>query len=251
MVNRSLRPAKRSSEEFRQLSRGRLHADGRTRASGRGAGAERLQDRHEATFTEVVNTWSPGMLRLARSFVSTDESAREVVQDTWVAVVAHIGSFQGRSALKTWVYRILVNTAKRRGERESHAVPWSSWAPDEAEREAPTVDPARFFSRDEAYAGHWRAFPAPWPALEDQVLAGEVRRTIGAAVADLPARQRIVITLRDLEGYTSEEVCDVLEITPANQRVLLHRARAAVRGTLEVYFAGPSEDPAEPTQEVV
>ena len=212
--------------------------------------AARLQERHEATFTEVVNTWSPGMLRLARSFVSTDESAREVVQDTWVAVVANIGSFQGRSALKTWVYRILVNTAKRRGERESHVVPWSSWATDEAEGEAPTVDPARFFSRDEAYAGHWRAFPAPWPSLEDQVLAGEVRRTIGAAVTDLPARQRIVITLRDLEGYTAEEVCDILEITPANQRVLLHRARAAVRGTLEVYFAGPGEDPAERTQEV-
>jgi RNA polymerase sigma-70 factor (ECF subfamily) len=212
--------------------------------------AARLQDRHEATFTEVVNTWSPGMLRLARSFVSTDESAREVVQDTWVAVVAHIGSFRGRSALKTWVYRILVNTAKRRGERESHVVPWSSWALEEAEREAPTVDPARFFSRDEPYAGHWQAFPAPWPALEDQVVAGEVRRTIGAVVADLPTRQRIVITLRDLEGYTTEEVCDILEITPANQRVLLHRARAAVRGTLEVYFAGPGEDPTERTQEV-
>ena len=212
--------------------------------------AARLRVRHEATFTEVVNSWSTGMLRLARSFVSTDESAREVVQDTWVAVVAHIGSFQGRSALKTWVYRILVNTAKRRGERESHVVPWSSWAPDEAEREAPTVDPARFFGRHEAYAGHWQAFPAPWPALEDQVVASEVRRTIGAAVTDLPTRQRIVITLRDLEGYTAEEVCDILEITPANQRVLLHRARAAVRGTLEVYFVGPGEDPAERTQEV-
>ena len=118
------------------------------------------------------------------------------------------------------------------------------------EREAPTVDPARFFGRDEPYAGHWHAFPAPWPALEDQILAGEVRHTIGAAVADLPTRQRIVITLRDLEGYTTEEVCDILEITPANQRVLLHRARAAVRGTLEVYFAGPGEDPTERTQEV-
>lgn len=212
--------------------------------------AARLQERHEATFTAVVNTWSPGMLRLARSFVSTDESAREVVQDTWVAVVAHIESFQGRSALRTWVYRILVNTAKRRGERESHVVPWSSWAPDESEREAPTVDPARFFSRDQAYAGHWQAFPAPWPALEDQVVAGEVRRTISAAVTGLPTRQRIVITLRDLEGYSTEEVCDILEITPANQRVLLHRARAAVRGTLEVYFAGPGEDPAERKQEV-
>lgn len=210
----------------------------------------RLQDRHEATFTAVVATWSPGMLRLARSFVSTEESAREVVQDTWVAVVTHVGSFQGRSALKTWVYRILVNTAKRRGARESQVVPWSSWALDDEERDAPTVEPARFRSPDEAYAGHWRAFPAPWPSLEDEVLAGEVRRTVGAAVADLPTRQRIVITLRDLEGYTAEEVCDILEITPANQRVLLHRARAAVRGTLEVYFAGPGEDPVERSQEV-
>ena len=212
--------------------------------------ADRLQDRHEATFTAVVASWSPGMLRLARSFVSTDESAREVVQDAWLAVVANIGSFQGRSALKTWVYRILVNTAKRRGERESHVVPWSSWATDEAESNAPAVDPARFRSPGEAYAGHWQAFPAPWPSLEDQVLAGEVRRTVGAAVAELPTRQRIVITLRDVEGYTADEVCDILEITPANQRVLLHRARAAVRGTLEVYFAGPGEDPAERSEEV-
>ena len=212
--------------------------------------AARLQDRHEATFTAVVASWSPGMLRLARSFVSTDESAREVVQDAWLAVVANIGSFQGRSALKTWVYRILVNTAKRRGERESHVVPWSSWAIDQDESNPPTVDPARFRSPGEAYAGHWQAFPAPWPSLEDQVLAGEVRRTVGAAVAELPTRQRIVITLRDVEGYTAEEVCEILEITPANQRVLLHRARAAVRGTLEVYFAGPGEDPAERSEEV-
>ncbi len=212
--------------------------------------AARLQDRHEATFTAVVASWSPGMLRLARSFVSTDESAREVLQDAWLAVVANIGSFQGRSALKTWVYRILVNTAKRRGERESHVVPWSSWATDQDESSPPTVDPARFRSPDEAYAGHWQTFPAPWPSLEDRVLAGEVRRTVGAAVAELPTRQRIVITLRDVEGYTADEVCEILEITPANQRVLLHRARAAVRGTLEVYFAGRGEDPAERSEEV-
>lgn len=212
--------------------------------------AARLQDRDEATFTAVVARWSPGMLRLARSFVSTDESAHEVVQDAWLAVVANIESFQGRSALKTWVYRILVNTAKRRGERESRVVPWSSWATGEEEVDSQTVDPARFRGADEAYAGHWRAFPDPWPSLEDQVLAGEVRRTVGAAVADLPTRQRIVITLRDVEGYSAEEVCDILEITPANQRVLLHRARAAVRGTLEIYFAGSGEDPAERTQEV-
>jgi RNA polymerase sigma-70 factor, ECF subfamily len=164
--------------------------------------------------------------------------------------VANIGSFQGRSAVKTWVYRILVNTAKRRGERESHVVPWSNWAIDQDESNPPTVDPARFRSPGEAYAGHWQAFPAPWPSLEDQVLAGEVRRTVGTAVAELPTRQRIVITLRDVEGYSAEEVCEILEITPANQRVLLHRARAAVRGTLEVYFASPGEDPAERSEEV-
>jgi RNA polymerase sigma-70 factor (ECF subfamily) len=188
-----------------------------------------------AAFALVVDAWSPGMLRLARSFVSTSESAAEVVQDAWLAVVKGIERFEGRSSLKTWVYRILVNTAKRRGAREGRSVPWSSLAG--SEDHGPTVDPERFQRAGEPYPGHWREFPAPWPLPEQQTLAGELRAQVAAAVAELPHRQRVVITLRDVEGYDSDEVSEILDITVGYQRVLLHRARAFVRGRLEEYFA--------------
>jgi RNA polymerase sigma-70 factor (ECF subfamily) len=195
---------------------------------------QRLRDRDEAAFELVVDAWSSGMLHVARSFVTTDDSASEVLQDTWLAVISGVGSFEARSSLRTWVYRILVNTAKRRGERESRIVPWSSWALEGADE--PTVDPSRFQGPAEDYPGHWRAFPQQWPSLEDEALAGETRAVVGAAMERLPMRQRIVMTLRDVEGCSSEEVCTILEISSANQRVLLHRARAAVRAELEEYF---------------
>jgi RNA polymerase sigma-70 factor (ECF subfamily) len=195
-----------------------------------------LRDRDEAAFLFVVDSWSAGMLRLARSFVSTDESAKEVLQDTWIAVLAGIGSFEGRSSLRTWVCRILVNAAKRRGDRESRVVPWSSWQPDTVERDGPTVDPSRFQGEDGAYPGHWREFPQPWPTPDSAVLAAEFKTTLNRALEQLPARQRMVITLRDVEGYAAEEVCTIMAITAANQRVLLHRARASVRAALDTYF---------------
>jgi RNA polymerase sigma-70 factor (ECF subfamily) len=137
------------------------------------------------------------------------------------------------------VYRILVNVSKRRGVREGRSVPWSSLPG--AEDEGPTVDPARFQRAGEPYPGHWREFPAPWPSPpaspspEREALASELRARMGAALAQLPARQRVVITLRDVDGYTSDEVCAILEISAANERVLLHRARAFVRVRLEEY----------------
>ncbi len=202
----------------------------------------RLRDGDEAAFALLLGSWSAGMVRLARSFVSTTDSAAEVVQETWLAVIAGIGKFEGRSSLKTWVYRILVNTAKRRGMRESRTVPWSSLLPI-GEDEGPTVDPARFRGPGEPYEGHWREFPAPWPSPEQEALAGEIRTRVAAAVGRLPERQRLVITLRDVEGYGSDEVCSILDISAANQRVLLHRARAFVRGELEAYFAAAEAAP--------
>jgi len=196
----------------------------------------RLRDRDEAAFVMLLDAWSDGLLRLARSFVSTTDSAAEVVQDTWLAVIQGIGKFEGRSSLKTWVYRILVNTAKRRGRRESRTVPWSSLLPT-PDDEGPTVDPARFGGPGDPYPGHWREFPAPWPSPEQHALADEVRAQVGAALAQLPERQRVVIMLRDVEGYGSDEVRSILDISAANQRVLLHRARAFVRGRLEEYYA--------------
>jgi RNA polymerase sigma-70 factor, ECF subfamily len=191
----------------------------------------RLRGRDEAAFALVLDAWSPGMLRLARSFVSTPDSAAECVQDTWLAVIEGIDRFEGRAALRTWVYRILVNTAKRRGVRESRSVPWSS----AADETGPTVDRARFRPPGRPYAGHWWEFPQPWP--EDAVLATEIQGEVAAAVAELPERQRVVVVLRDVQGYDAREVSSILEITPGYQRVLLHRGRAHVRSRIEAYQA--------------
>lgn len=187
----------------------------------------------EEAFACLLNGWSGSMLRLARSFVSTAASAEEVVQDTWLAVFQGIERFEGRSSLQTWVYRILVNIARKRGSREQRTVPWTSLIPDEG----PTVDPSRFRGADDPYPAHWAAFPERWPNTESEVLAHEVRATVAAAIENLPPRQQVVLTLRDIDGHRAEDVCALLDISMANQRVLLHRARAAVRGHLERYFA--------------
>jgi RNA polymerase sigma-70 factor (ECF subfamily) len=196
-----------------------------------------VRSRDESVFAQLLDDWSRSMLLLARTFVSTEASAEEVVQDTWLAVIRGIDQFEGRSSLRTWVYRILVNTAKKRGVRESRTVPWSSLADED---HGPTVDPALFRGTDDQYPGGWRTFPLAWPSSE-AVLAGEVRAQVRAAIDTLPDRQRVVITLRDVLGHTSGEVCEMLEISGPNQRVLLHRARAAVRTQLAPYL---EQDPA-------
>jgi RNA polymerase sigma-70 factor, ECF subfamily len=190
----------------------------------------------EAAFSRIVSEWSRPMLALARGFVSTEASAEEVVQETWLAVIKGLDRFEGRSALRTWVYRILVNTAKSRGVKEHRTLPWSSIAGEDA---GPSLDPALFQTSGEAHPGSWRAAPAAWPddvAVEGSVLAGEVRGELRTAVDALPERQRIVLTLRDILGYGSDEVCELLDISQANQRVLLHRARTAVRADLASYL---------------
>jgi RNA polymerase sigma-70 factor (ECF subfamily) len=172
------------------------------------------------------------MITLARGFVSTGASAEEVVQETWLAVIKGLDRFEGRSSLRTWVYRILINIAKSRGVREHRTLPWSSIAGEDA---GPSLDPALFQD------GGWRAAPTAWPveaAVEGSVLAGEIRGELRNAVDALPDRQRIVLTLRDVLGHTSDEVCQLLEISQANQRVLLHRARTAVRAGLAKYLEG-------------
>lgn len=188
-----------------------------------------------AAFADVLDAWSSSMLRLARSFVSTHATAEEVVQDTWLAVVTGLGAFEGRSSVKTWVYRILVNTAKKRGAREKRSVPWTSLLPGD-EDHGPTVDPGRFRGPGGAYPGHWREVPEAWASPEKTALALEIREVITGALAELPARQRAVISLRDVADHTAEEVCEILQITAANQRVLLHRARAVVRERLAGYL---------------
>jgi RNA polymerase sigma factor (sigma-70 family) len=201
----------------------------------------RLRAGDESMFIRVVDAWSDGMLRLARAHVSTDASAEDVVQDTWLAVIKGLGRFEGRSSVKTWVYRILVNTAKNRGMRESRTVPWTSVAA-ALDDVGPTVDPSRFQGRGDEYPGHWREPPPAWPSAESEAAAAEVRRQVEAALRELPYRQRAVMTLRDVEGCDAGEVCSVLGISAGNQRVLLHRARAAVRARLEDYFHGAGRE---------
>lgn len=195
----------------------------------------RLRVRDEAAFTLILDRWSGGMLRVARSFVTTPESAADLVQDAWLAVVAHIDRFEGRASLKTWIYRILVNAARRRAVQEGRMVAFSS-----LDDSGPTVAPERFQCGGEPYPGHWRTAPAPWvlpgASPEQRALTAELRAVLDAAVADLPSRQRVVLTLRDIEGCDAQEVCAILDITAVNQRVHLHRARAAVRDRLEVYL---------------
>jgi RNA polymerase sigma-70 factor (ECF subfamily) len=193
--------------------------------------AEQLRSGDDDTFALLLDGWSGGMLRVARSFVSTEESAAEVVQETWLAVIEGIERFEGRSSLKTWVYRILTNTAKRRGTREHKVVPMSS-----VDDSGPTVDPSRFRPAGDPFPGHWWDFPPAWPSPEQGLLSGEVRERLKEALTELPERQRLVVVLRDVEGRPYDEVCELLGITAANQRVLLHRARAFLRGKLEEYY---------------
>ena len=178
----------------------------------------------EAVFVALVAAWGPGMLRLARAHVSSEAIAEEVVQEAWIAILRGVERFEARSSLRTWAYSIVANLAKTRGVRESRSEPF-----------APAVDPDRFQTADGEYPGHWQTPPEPWPQqrLED----AETRDAALAAIAALPARQREVITLRDVEGFTSEETCNALGLSETNQRVLLPRARSKVRGALEVHLS--------------
>jgi RNA polymerase sigma-70 factor (ECF subfamily) len=193
----------------------------------------RLRAGDEAMFALVLDAWSSGLLRAARAYVSTREAAEDVVQDTWLAVIRGVDRFEARSSLRTWVYRIMINTAKSRGAKDKRTMPMTDLTPEDS---GPTVDPARFRGPDDPYPGHWKDFPPQWPSVEAEVESRQLHARIEEAVARLPDRQRVVITLRDIEGYSAEEVCAALEVSAANQRVLLHRARAAVRADLESYF---------------
>jgi RNA polymerase sigma-70 factor (ECF subfamily) len=176
------------------------------------------------------------MLRLAMVYVRNRAVAEEVVQEAWLGVLNGIDRFQGRSSLKTWIFRILTNTAKTRSERERRTTPFSALAAEDDE--GPVVDPDRFLGPDHRYAGHWGTPPTPWDEVpETKLVSDETKGKIEAAIAALPPVQREVITLRDVEGWDAEEVCNVLELSETNQRVLLHRARTKVRLVLEEYLA--------------
>jgi RNA polymerase sigma-70 factor (ECF subfamily) len=189
----------------------------------------------EAVFTELVTAYSSTLLRLAQDFVRTRSVAEEVVQETWLAVLNGIDRFEGRSSLKTWLFRILVNKAKTRGVREARTVPFSALAPEGDDERA--VPEERFRGADDQWPGHWASPPRPLDTVpEERLLAREARGRIAEALETLPESQRIVVTLRDVAGWASEEVCDTLGLSEGNQRVLLHRGRAKLRAALERYL---------------
>jgi RNA polymerase sigma-70 factor, ECF subfamily len=189
---------------------------------------EGLRARDEAAFAELIRRYNAPLLRFARQFVPTAAIAEDVVAETWLGVLKGIDRFEGRSSLKTWIFRILANTAKTRAQREGRSVPFSSLDDGETSFE-PTVDRSRFLG-----TGHWAAPPRAWP--EDRLLRDETRGVIEQAIADLPPTQRLVVSLRDIEGWSADEVRNALELSETNQRVLLHRGRAKVRRALEEYL---------------
>jgi RNA polymerase sigma-70 factor (ECF subfamily) len=196
----------------------------------------RLRAGDEQAFAALVDRHSPALLRVALAHVPSRAVAEEMVQETWIAVVRGVGRFEGRSSLKTWIFRILANVAARGGSRERRSVPFAALAAAEDTGE-PTVDPDRFLPPDhERFPGHWWLMPGRWPTPEEGLLAGETRAVIAAAIEALPAAQRTVIALRDIEGWSAEEVCAALELSAGNQRILLHRARSRVRTAIEDYF---------------
>jgi RNA polymerase sigma-70 factor (ECF subfamily) len=194
-----------------------------------------------AAFALLVDRHSPAMIRVALAYVPSRAAAEEAVQETWIAVMRGVARFEGRSSLKTWIFRVLTNIAMRSGARERRSLPFSALAEAEDSGE-PSVDPDRFLPADhDLFPGHWAIAPARWPTPEEGLLAGETREVIAAAVAGLPEAQRTVIALRDIEGWSSDEVCEALEISAGNQRILLHRARSRVRNAIEAYYGAVEE----------
>jgi RNA polymerase sigma-70 factor, ECF subfamily len=213
-----------------------VHSPDPSRSPGVGSNDEgilrALREGDEQVFRELVEQWSGIMLRIALAHVATRAVAEEVVQDAWLTVLRSLDRFERRSTFRTWVLGIVVNVSRSRAraERRTIALP--------TESEGCTVDPASFLPANHArWPRHWAVPPRPWRTPEEDLLAGETRSVILAAIDALPPAHREVLVLRDIEGLSSTEVCNVLELTATNQRVLLHRARARVRQALERYFA--------------
>jgi RNA polymerase sigma-70 factor, ECF subfamily len=194
---------------------------------------EALRAGDEDAFRDLVRMYNSSLLRVARIYVPTQALAEEVVAETWLAVLEGIDRFEGRSSLKTWIFRILTNRAKTRAVRERRTLPLSAFEPERIQEPALGADRFRDWN-DPRWPAHWAVPPTPWP--EDRVLAAETREKLADAIEALPGAQRAVISLRDLEGWSAEEVCNALGLSETNQRVLLHRARSKVRKALEDYL---------------
>jgi len=190
-----------------------------------------LREGDEQAFARLVDQYHASMVRVARAYVATREAAEDVVQDAWIGVIKGLDRFEGRSSLKTWMFRIVINKAMTRGGRDSRSVPFSSLG---SSSDEPAVDPDRFFESGR-WCGWWLSDDALTKLPDRIVLAQESRAMIDAVIATLPPSQRLVITLRDVQGFSAGETCELLGVSEANQRVLLHRARTRVRSALEGY----------------
>ena len=197
---------------------------------------ERLRAGDEDAFMDLVDALQPAMLRVARMYVSSQAVAEEVVGDAWIGVLKGLDRFEGRSSLRTWIFRIVTNIAKTRGQREGRSVPFAALAGDDLD--APTFDPSMFTASDDPrWPSHWSSIPADWTGIpEDRLLGAETLRVVRETLDTLPPMQAEVLRLRDVLGWSSEEVRNALDLTETNQRVLLHRARAKVRRALERDF---------------
>ena len=202
---------------------------------------EALRAGDETAFMMLVERYQPAMLRVALMYVSTRAVAEDVVQDAWVGVLKGLDGFEGRSSLRTWIFRILVNTAKTRGQREARSIPFSSvWTADpDAE---PSVESGRFLPPGHPASGRWAEPPVGWESTpEERLLSKETLAEVSRAIEALPPNQREVIRMRDVLGWPSADVRNALDISETNQRVLLHRARAKVRRALEGYLGAERE----------
>ena len=193
---------------------------------------DRLRAGDEQAFAELVEGCHATMLAVAEAHVRSRAVAEEVAQEAWLGVIRGLDRFEGRASLKTWILRIVVDTARRRSAREAHSLPFASPAPDE-----PAVDPGRFRGPDDRYPGGWKVFPADWERLPGDTLhRREALDALGSTIASLPPEQRAVIHMRDIERCSAEEVSAALDVTPEEQRVLLHRARSRVRSAMEQHL---------------
>jgi RNA polymerase sigma-70 factor (ECF subfamily) len=183
-------------------------------------------------FAYLIDRYHAPFTRIARLYVPNNEVAEEVVQETWLAVLQGVERFEQRATLKTWLYRILTNIARARGVKEQRTIPY---ADTQEFDDSPAVD-SRRFRRFGRHAGAWKRPPNPWPEPEQTVIDADVLATVERAAGSLPPAQREVLTLRDVLGWNTAEVCEALGISDTNQRVLLHRARSKVRGELERYY---------------
>jgi RNA polymerase sigma-70 factor (ECF subfamily) len=193
----------------------------------------------EAAFADLVARWSPGLVRLARLHVPSQEVAEDVLQETWMAVLRGIDRFEGRASLRSWVIGILLNQARRHARRERRSLPFAALRRVREEgREEPAVPPGAFQAWNGPRPGWWVVPPARPEAPGERLEAEALRHALTSAIAELPPRQREVLTMRDVLGLPADEVCTVLGVTEGNQRVLLHRARSRVRRTVEGHLTG-------------